>query len=332
MGLKIVIFLIMSIFSFFLSIDGILSNKNFPFFIILCIFGFSLFTYSVIYTIKNKRINYFIFTPIILILFIIIGTNIGQIKYNRIYKIAGYISENYYIYTDDDFEDIFKNVKIPKNMKIINGNNGIIIIYKNLIYSVDSARFLDLDIERKGTIEIIDSNNNRYLGYIYYENKDENHSRKLWIINSYVYERYVVNQMCYGNHPAGVSIYEKNSKTDIVEYINKNEIYITYEHYLIGIYDNFLFLLSMGNSPTFRDFKIVDLNNNEIIYSGQYIWEIGINFIEPYSIEIYEYYNESIYENVNNYIKYKFVFDQYSFNLKTGEKNNLNKRIEIIGE
>jgi len=145
MVLTIFILLIMSIFSLYLSINGILSYNNFTFFIILCVFGFLLFIYSVIYTIKNKKINYYIIIPIIQILFIIIGTNIGQIKYNRIYKIADYISENYNENTDNDFEDILNNIKIPKNMEIINRNNGIIIIYKDLIYFVNRARFLDLE-------------------------------------------------------------------------------------------------------------------------------------------------------------------------------------------
>jgi len=209
---------------------------------------------------------------------------------------------------------------------------SLILLITNCLNINSHGNIIGLDIEKKGTIKIINSNNNRYLGYIYLGNKDENPPNELWIINAYVYEKYVVNQMCYGYHPAGVSIYNKNRKIDIIEYKNQDEIYITYEYYLMGIYDNFLFLLSMGNSPTYRDFKIVDLNNNETIYTGQYIWEIGINFIEPYNIEIYEYYNESIYENVNNNINYKFAFDKYSFNLKTMEKNNLNNRIEIIGE
>jgi len=209
---------------------------------------------------------------------------------------------------------------------------GLLLIITNCLNINSHNNIIGLNVEEKGTIKIINSNNNKYLGYIYLGNKDEIPPRELWIINAYVYERYVVNQMCHGNHPTGVSIYNKNRNIDITEYKNQNEIYITYEHYLLGIYDNFLFLLSMGYSPTYRDFKIIDLNNNETIYTGQYIWEIGINFVEPYIIEIYEYYNESIYENFYNNIKYNFIFDQYSFNLKTREKNNMNKRIEIIGE
>jgi len=209
---------------------------------------------------------------------------------------------------------------------------ALIFIIADCLNINSQKNIIGINPNEKGTIQIIDYGNNKYLGYIYFGNRDENISGKLWIINAYIYERYVVNQMCYGNHPAGISVYKRNKAINISNYKDQDELYLTYEHYLMGIYDNFLFLLSMGNSPTYRDFKIIDLNNNETIYEGQFLWNIGINFKEPYIVEIFEYYNESIYEIVNSSVYRKFVFDQYSFNLKTKEKINMNNRIEIIGE
>ncbi|MCL1928575.1 MAG: hypothetical protein FWG07_07270 [Treponema sp.] len=135
--------------------------------------------------------------------------------------------------------------------------------------------------------------------------------------------------MCYGYHPVGISVYNRNKDINIIEYKNHVELYITYDHYLLGIYDNFLFLLSMGNSLAYRDFIIIDLNNKEMIYSGQYIWDLGINVKDSYNIETYEYFDESIYNDGYNRV---FIFDQYSFNLITKEKKNMNRKIEIIGK
>ena len=145
MILIIILFLIISVFTFFLSSNGILSNDVIIFSIILLVFGILLFIYSIIYSIKYKKINYFIFTPIVIILFIIIGTKFSQIKYNRIYKIADYISQNYNENIDNNFVEILNSIKIPRKMQIIIENNEIIIIYKDLIYFVNKARFLDVE-------------------------------------------------------------------------------------------------------------------------------------------------------------------------------------------
>jgi len=89
--------------------------------------------------------------------------------------------------------------------------------------------------------------------------------------------------------------------------------------------------LVIGKSPTYTILKIINLNNNETIYEGDYIWDIGINFTEPYIIEIYEFNNilNSKIENGRNI--YTFIFDKYLLNIKTNEKINMNISIEITG-
>jgi len=70
---------------------------------------------------------------------------------------------------------------------------SLILLITNCLNKNSHKNTIGLDIEEKGTIQIISSNNNRYLGYIYFGNKDENPPNELWIINAYVYEKYVVN-------------------------------------------------------------------------------------------------------------------------------------------
>lgn len=185
---------------------------------------------------------------------------------------------------------------------------------------------IELDKNEKGYIKIIDSENNCYLGYTKLINEEKDN-----LIEIYVYEKYVVNQMFFDEYNVGVAIYNNNKKINYDKYEKQKEIYLSHEYKFIGIYDNYLFLLVIGKSPTYTILNIIDLNNNEIIYKGDYIWDIGINFAEPYIIEVYEYNNiiDSKIENGRNV--YKFIFDKYLLNIKTKEKININNQIEIIG-
>lgn len=219
-------------------------------------------------------------------------------------------------------------MKIFINMSIL---LVLILLTSNCLNIKSHENISGLEPDEKGTINIIDSANNKYLGYVLSGDKYEGPPKRLWVSSSYVYEKYVVNQMFIEKHPAGVSVYKKNKNINITEYKEQDELYLTYDHYLLGIYDNFLFLLSMGNSPTYRGYIIVDLKTSEIIYEGDFIWDIGINFKKPYIIETYELVDEidHLLNDYNGSYYHQFYFDQYSFNLKTKEKINLNNRIEI---
>jgi len=191
----------------------------------------------------------------------------------------------------------------------------------------------DLDVNEKGTIKIIDSEKNKYLGYLRLGKKNEAPPNNLWIIGTYVYKKYIISQLCYAYDPVGIAVYKNVKNINYNDLKDSKELYKTLEHYLMGIYDDYLFLLGMGNSPTIRDYKIIDLKTNETIYEGEYIWDIGINFTKPYIIETYEGIVEIIDTGIKNRgCIYKFIFDKYLLNIKTKEKINLNKQIEIIGE
>jgi len=183
---------------------------------------------------------------------------------------------------------------------------------------------IELDTNEKGYIKISDSENNRYLGCAKLINEQNDNLNEI-----YVYEKYIAEQMLFEDYNVGVAIYNNNKNYN--KYKNQKEIYKTHEYKFIGIYDNYLFLLVIGKSPTYTILKIINLNVNEIIYEGDYVWDIGIKFTEPYIIEIYEYNNiiDTKIENGGNI--YKFIFDKYLLNIKTKEKINLNKQIEITG-
>lgn len=181
-----------------------------------------------------------------------------------------------------------------------------------------------LDKDEKGTLKISHSVNNEYLGYISLGSDDISSSEL------YVYKKYIVNQEFIGPFAARISVY-KNIDKNYSEYINYKELYKTLEHTFLGIYDKYLFLLITDKFPTYRSLRILNLDNNEIIYEGVYIIEIGINFIQPYIIEIYED-QEIINIKVENYRNiYNFKFNKYSFNIRSREKINMNESIEIIG-
>jgi uncharacterized protein YktB (UPF0637 family) len=215
---------------------------------------------------------------------------------------------------------------LPKRF-LINIYTILIFIFISCINNNKNIQnnIFELDKNKKGTIRIDDSDNNSYLGYISLKDNDKDSSNELWISGVYVYEKYVINQMFYGFHSVGVAIYNRNRNLRYNEYENQKELFKTYEHYVLGIYDNYLFLIIIGNAPTYQEFIIIDLKNDEIIYKGEYIFNIGIKFIEPYIIEIYECNNKTINEKKYNTIYYQYMFDQYLFNLKTKEKINLNR-------
>jgi hypothetical protein len=192
----------------------------------------------------------------------------------------------------------------------------------------------DLDVNEKGTIKIIDHKKNKYLGYISLVEKNKGPPNNLWVAGIFVYEKYIISQLCYAYDPVGISVYKNVKNINYNDLKDSNKLYNTYEHYLMGIYDNYLFLLEIGYSPTIRNFKIVDLKTNETIYEGDYIWDIGINFAKPYIIETYVLKDKNIIDTdiFNGGHTYKYIFDKYLLNIKTKEKINSNKQIEIIGD
>jgi hypothetical protein len=125
----------MHLFAFFTSLDGWKGNVYFQYFLVEFVLGLFVFFYSIIYIIKNKKFNYFILTPITLIMFCIFGMYYGEydeLKINSIeHKIERFYEENG---NYDDKEKLFKYINALKNMKItINENKEIIIEYKNMM-------------------------------------------------------------------------------------------------------------------------------------------------------------------------------------------------------
>jgi len=57
----------------------------------------------------------------------------------------------------------------------------------------------DLDVNEKGTIKIIDSEKNKYLGYLRLGKKNEAPPNNLWIIGTYVYKKYIISQLFIKN-------------------------------------------------------------------------------------------------------------------------------------
>jgi len=204
----------------------------------------------------------------------------------------------------------------------------IVSCVKNNKISQNSV--MGLDVNTKGTIKIIDNKNNKYLGYINLIKKGEDPPNNKWIAGIYVYEKYIISQLCYAYDAVGITVYKNVKNINYNDLKDDNKLYNTYEHYLMGIYDDYLFLLEMGNSPTVRNYKIINLKTNKTVYEGEYIWEIGINFVEKYVIEIYE--NTNISKTEDEMDTYKYIFDKYLLNLKTEEKIDMNKKIEIIGD
>jgi len=183
---------------------------------------------------------------------------------------------------------------------------------------------------------VTNSENNKYLGYYYldylfYDKEKEDPPRERWIRGIYVYEKYVITEIFYGYHVVEYAVYKKDKNISYYEYDNQNEIYKTNEYYFWGIYDDYLFLLDMGNNPTFRELKIIDLNNKEIIFNGSYIWEKGLKLVEPNIFELYEYNNEVIEQQNIRSTNYRFIFDKYIFNIKTKEKIMI-EQINIYSE
>jgi hypothetical protein len=140
---EIIVILVMNIFTFLLSTNGILSNENLLRAFIIFIVGVLLFIYSIKYTIYNKSISYFIFTPFLLIIFCIAGTFYGQIPHKKIHKVVENIRA--YRQENDSINELINNTNVPKNMDIIKENDEIIILYKDFIFLVNRNRYLDKD-------------------------------------------------------------------------------------------------------------------------------------------------------------------------------------------
>jgi hypothetical protein len=136
----------MSSLIFYLSINGLFSNDNILFSFILFVIGLLLFIYSLIYIIKNKSINYFLLIPFLFFISGIAGTYYYKIDHIKMQNVAIYILANYKMNGNNiSLDELINDDKIPKNMEIIEGDNEIIIVYKDLVYFVYNDRFLDKD-------------------------------------------------------------------------------------------------------------------------------------------------------------------------------------------
>jgi len=203
----------------------------------------------------------------------------------------------------------------------------ITILFASVIY----CETIELNFDRQG-IFIEDSDNNQYIGYLNYNDINFDPENRTWISKIIIYEKYVILEMSYAYNVYGYSVYNNQNTTDY-NYNLFDPLFTTHSHYFIGIYDNFIFLLDIGNSPTVRGFIIVDLNSGEKIYEGHYIFEIGLNLIEPYIFELFiGDYLTRYSDHDDTPILYIFFFDKYTINLKNGEMTNLDIRIGIIGE
>jgi hypothetical protein len=163
-----IILFVISIIVFLLSIDGILRDDIIIFTYIIFIIGLLLFIYSIIFMIKNKLMNYFIFTPLLIVIFCIAGTYYGQIPYNKIYKVAEYLLNNFQGNEyENNLNEIIIGTKIPKKMEIIIINDEKIILYKNLVYLVNRGRFFDVYTSMK-VIEAENMNINDHMELLKY--------------------------------------------------------------------------------------------------------------------------------------------------------------------
>ena len=176
---------------------------------------------------------------------------------------------------------------------------------------------------------ISNSSPNRFLGYKKYISDGDPKDEK-WISRIFVYEKYIVYEIAWAYDVAGYVFYKNNPKIHFEKAEDQPELFEIYGYYFLGIYNDYLFLLSQGNSPMYRDFTIVDLKSDEKIYEGIYIFDIGIEIKDK--IEICKYYGEKYLWGRDEYgfDAYKYVFHLYSFNLKTRKEKNLNKTIEVI--
>jgi hypothetical protein len=132
-------FIVMLLFAFFTSIGGWKGNIYFQFFLIEFVLGLVIFLYSIVYIIKNKKFNYFILTPIMLIVFCFLGMYYGERDELKMYAVKDKIERFYKENGNyDNKEKLFEYINVPKGMEItIAENNEIIISYKNIIYNIN---------------------------------------------------------------------------------------------------------------------------------------------------------------------------------------------------
>jgi hypothetical protein len=169
---------------------------------------------------------------------------------------------------------------------------------------------------------------NRFLGYKSYISDSDPEDKK-WISRVFVYEKYIVNEIAWAYDIAGYVFYENNRKIPFEEVERLRKLFEMYEHYFLGLYDDYVFLLFQGNSPVYGNFIVINLKSGEKIYEGIYVWGIGVEIKDE--IEICKYFGENyLWGRADEYDVnlYKYIFHLYSFNLRTGQEVNLNRTIE----
>jgi len=201
----------------------------------------------------------------------------------------------------------------------------LIIIY---IFSVHYL-YPDIDIIRDyDLLEINDSENNKYLGHFDNWDYDIDPEDTKWISRIFIYEKFIVYQINWGFDVVGYTIYNRNDNINIMNYETQDKIFETYEYSFMGFYDNYLFLLRMGNSPIFRDFIILDIKTGELIFEGIHVFRLGLKIFASYEMLIYEDAGDVEY---TYYEGEKYTFNIFTFNLKTGEKEKLAHQVLFFG-
>jgi len=72
----------------------------------------------------------------------VIDKNIRKNNEEAVQKIADAINFHNESKSIDNLDELIKNIKIPKKMKIIKNNGEIIILFKSLTYNVNIGRFI----------------------------------------------------------------------------------------------------------------------------------------------------------------------------------------------
>ncbi|MDR0322131.1 MAG: hypothetical protein LBI28_11555 [Treponema sp.] len=129
---KLTMFILLPVLAFIFPIPSWNSDIIVGFFINIFIIGIVIiiFFYNIIYILIYKKFNYFVFTPLLIIIFYIAGIYYHGRHYNEIHKVAGNIVEYSYENNITNIEDLINTINIPKDMELVIIDNSVIIFYR----------------------------------------------------------------------------------------------------------------------------------------------------------------------------------------------------------
>jgi len=193
----------------------------------------------------------------------------------------------------------------------------------------------NFDSTQKGSLGVKDSADNPYIGTY---DKSIKYDAPNFTGKTVLYKKYILIDTVQPNGKSGIEVYKALPTFSKSDYPAGAALYSSEMdrsgnmQFGQGIYGDFLFIDEPTPSNTGpRTLKIYDLKNMKVIFTGATNTEI--KFIDSSTIKVLKGYRDFIERRreMGEEGPWSYVYEEYSFNLHTGQLTKLESTVSIPG-